>query len=158
RDRRLSACGGRPLRRLGWPYRPPGRGVGNTARVDPDARRYLSAGNRRLSRPRLCDHARGGARAEPLPRRAARGAHGVSRKCEAARGTYDVLPAGQPLRQLVTDAFEELCALYGYRKIQTPVFEDTELFARTAGESSDVVRKEMYTFVDRGDRSLTLRA
>jgi histidyl-tRNA synthetase len=58
----------------------------------------------------------------------------------------------------VVDAFEELCALYGYRKIQTPVFEDTELFARTAGESSDVVRKEMYTFVDRGDRSLTLRA
>jgi histidyl-tRNA synthetase len=58
----------------------------------------------------------------------------------------------------VIDEFERLCALYGYGRIQTPVFEDTELFARTAGESSDVVRKEMYTFTDRGDRSLTLRA
>ena len=52
---------------------------------------------------------------------------------------------------------ERLCALYGYRRIQTPVFEDTELFARTSGEGSDVVQKEMYTFTDRCDRSLTLR-
>ena len=52
---------------------------------------------------------------------------------------------------------ERLCAEYGYRPIQTPVFEDTELFARTSGEGSDVVQKEMYTFADRGDRSLTLR-
>ena len=48
-------------------------------------------------------------------------------------------------------------ALYGYRPIQTPVFEDTELFARTSGAGSDVVQKEMYTFTDRSDRSLTLR-
>jgi histidyl-tRNA synthetase len=74
------------------------------------------------------------------------------------RGTYDVLPRDQPLRRHVVGEFERLCALYGYRPIQTPVFEDTELFARTAGDSSDVVRKEMYTFTDRGDRSLTLRA
>ena len=52
---------------------------------------------------------------------------------------------------------ERLCALYGYRRIQTPVFEDTELFARTSGQGSDVVQKEMYTFTDRCDRSLTLR-
>ena len=52
---------------------------------------------------------------------------------------------------------ERLCAVYGYRPIQTPVFEDTELFARTSGAGSDVVQKEMYTFADRGDRSLTLR-
>src|SRR5262249_39047016 len=51
-----------------------------------------------------------------------------------------------------------LCALYGYRRIDTPVFEDTELFTRTSGEGSDVVSKEMYTFGDRSDRSLTLRA
>jgi len=82
----------------------------------------------------------------------------MSGRFEAPRGTYDVLPADQPLRQHVLDEFERLCALYGYRKIQTPVFEDTELFARTSGDSSDVVRKEMYTFTDRGDRSLTLRA
>jgi histidyl-tRNA synthetase len=58
----------------------------------------------------------------------------------------------------VTGELERVCALYGYRPIQTPVFEDTELFARTSGAGSDVVQKEMYTFTDRGDRSLTLRA
>ena len=52
---------------------------------------------------------------------------------------------------------ERLCALAGYRRIQTPVFEDTDLFARTSGQGSDVVQKEMYTFTDRSDRSLTLR-
>jgi histidyl-tRNA synthetase len=52
---------------------------------------------------------------------------------------------------------ERLCALAGYRPIQTPVFEDTDLFVRTSGEGSDVVRKEMYSFEDRGGRSLTLR-
>jgi histidyl-tRNA synthetase len=52
---------------------------------------------------------------------------------------------------------EEQTALYGWRRIQTPGFEDTGLFARTAGEASDVVNKEMYTFADRSDRSLTLR-
>jgi len=56
------------------------------------------------------------------------------------------------------DEFERLCDLYGYRRIQTPVFEDTELFVRTSGHGSDVVSKEMYTFEDRGSRSLTLRA
>jgi histidyl-tRNA synthetase len=81
----------------------------------------------------------------------------VSPKFEAPRGTHDVLPAEQPLWQRVTGEIERLCALYGYRRIQTPVFEDTELFARTSGAGSDVVQKEMYTFEDRGERSLTLR-
>ena len=78
-------------------------------------------------------------------------------KFEAPRGTHDILPAEQPLWRLALGEAERLCALYGYRRIQTPVFEDTALFARTAGEGSDVVQKEMYTFADRGDRSLTLR-
>ena len=52
---------------------------------------------------------------------------------------------------------ERLAGLYGYRPIQTPVFEDTDLFLRTSGQGSDVVQKEMYTFADRSDRSLTLR-
>ena len=82
----------------------------------------------------------------------------MSGRFEAPRGTYDVLPADQPLRRRVLEEFERLCSLYGYRPIQTPAFEDTELFARTSGEASDVVSKEMYTFTDRGDRSLTLRA
>ena len=78
-------------------------------------------------------------------------------KIEAPRGTHDILPSEQPLWQLVAGEAERLCALYGYRRIQTPVFEDTTLFVRTAGEGSDVVQKEMYTFSDRGGRSLTLR-
>ena len=52
---------------------------------------------------------------------------------------------------------KRLCALYGYRRIQTPGFEHTELFERTSGAGSDIVQKEMYTFADRSDRSLTLR-
>ena len=78
-------------------------------------------------------------------------------RIEAPRGTHDVLPSDQPLWQKVTGEMERLCALYGYRRIQTPVFEDTELFARTSGAGSDIVQKEMYTFEDRSDRSLTLR-
>ena len=76
---------------------------------------------------------------------------------EAPRGTHDITPAEWPAWRRVLDAAEELCARYGYRRIQTPGFEDTELFARTSGAGSDVVQKEMYTFTDRGDRSLTLR-
>jgi histidyl-tRNA synthetase len=76
---------------------------------------------------------------------------------EAPRGTHDVLPAEQPTWRRIIDEAERLCALYGFRPIGTPVFEDTALFTRTAGPGSDVVQKEMYTFVDRGERSLTLR-
>ena len=76
---------------------------------------------------------------------------------EAPRGTHDILPPEQPLWRLVTGEAERLCSLYGYRRIQTPVFEDTALFARTSGEGSDVVQKEMYTFDDKGGRSLSLR-
>ena len=78
-------------------------------------------------------------------------------KLERPRGTHDVVPAEMPSWQRVTGEIERLCALYGYRKILTPVFEDTALFARTSGAGSDVVQKEMYTFTDRSDRSLTLR-
>ena len=78
-------------------------------------------------------------------------------KFEAPRGTQDILPAQQPLWERVIREAEDLCAAYGYRRITTPIFEDTELFARTSGAGSDVVQKEMYTFTDRGDRSLTLR-
>ena len=78
-------------------------------------------------------------------------------RVERPRGTHDVVPAEMPLWQRVTGEIEQLCGLYGYRKILTPVFEDTALFARTSGQGSDVVQKEMYTFTDRSDRSLTLR-
>ncbi len=77
---------------------------------------------------------------------------------ERPRGTRDVLPDEQPVWQRITRTAEEVCALYGYDRIQTPVFEDTDLFQRTSGAGSDIVQKEMYTFTDRGKRSLTLRA
>src|SRR4029077_6445872 len=105
----------------------------------------LSARDRRLPGPRTGDDARRRARAQSVPRGAAR----VTR-IEAPRGTHDVLPSQQPLWQKVTGEMERLCDLYGYRRIQTPVFEDTELFRRTAGAGSDIVQKEMYTFEDRG--------
>jgi histidyl-tRNA synthetase len=78
-------------------------------------------------------------------------------KFEAPPGTHDVLDKDWPHWGRIVREVERLCALYGYRPITTPVFEETELFARTSGGGSDVVQKEMYTFVDRGDRSLTLR-
>jgi histidyl-tRNA synthetase len=76
---------------------------------------------------------------------------------EAPRGTHDILPSEQPLWQWVTAQMQEVCALYGYRRIDTPGFEDTDLVIRTSGGGSDVVQKETYTFTDRGGRSLTLR-
>jgi histidyl-tRNA synthetase len=76
---------------------------------------------------------------------------------EAPRGTHDILPSEQPLWQWVTGRMEEVCALYAYRRIDTPGIEDTELIVRTSGGGSDVVQKETYTFTDRGGRSLTLR-
>jgi histidyl-tRNA synthetase len=78
-------------------------------------------------------------------------------KIKAPRGTFDVLPAEQPIRESIVRAAESAAARYGYGRITTPTFEDTALFARTAGEGSDIVRKEMYTFEDRSGRSLTLR-
>jgi len=80
----------------------------------------------------------------------------VTAHFQAPRGTHDVLPADATWWHVVR-MIEEVAALYGYGRIQTPGFEDTGLFARTAGEASDVVHKEMYSFADRSDRSLTLR-
>jgi histidyl-tRNA synthetase len=75
---------------------------------------------------------------------------------QAPRGTHDVLPYDRRWWHVIR-TMEEQAVLYGWGRIQTPGFEDTALFARTAGEASDVVNKEMYTFPDRSDRSLTLR-
>jgi histidyl-tRNA synthetase len=78
-------------------------------------------------------------------------------RIEAPRGTHDVLASDWPHWERIVREVERLCALYGYRAITTPVFEDTDLFQRTSGAGSDVVQKEMYTFLDRSGRSLTLR-
>jgi histidyl-tRNA synthetase len=73
------------------------------------------------------------------------------------RGTLDLLPPEGSRVRALYDRAASLARLHGYRYVETPVFEATELFARTSGETSDVVAKEMYTFPDRRGRSLTLR-
>lgn len=76
---------------------------------------------------------------------------------KAARGTQDVLPGQSYQWQALERIIRETAALYGFKEIRTPVFEHTELFLRSVGETTDVVQKEMYTFEDKGGRSITLR-
>jgi len=75
----------------------------------------------------------------------------------APRGTQDILPGTSPRWQYIEGRFREICRLYGFSEIRTPTFEETELFARHTGETTDIVKKQMYTFTDRGGRSLALR-
>ncbi|HVD87193.1 MAG TPA: histidine--tRNA ligase [Solirubrobacterales bacterium] len=81
----------------------------------------------------------------------------MASKYQAPRGTFDVLPAQARSRARVERAAAEIFARAGYEPIATPAFEDTELFERGVGQSTDIVRKEMFTFEDKGGRSLTLR-
>ena len=75
----------------------------------------------------------------------------------APRGTFDILPPQSRRWQALERRIDDVCARFGYGEIRTPVFEATDVFTRTLGETTDVVDKEMYTFVDRGGRSITLR-
>src|SRR6476659_4825722 len=76
---------------------------------------------------------------------------------KAPRGTFDVLPEQEPVRRRIHAASRGALEAAGYGRIETPVFEDTDLFARGVGESTDIVQKQMFTFTDQGERSLTLR-
>ncbi len=78
-------------------------------------------------------------------------------KLRAVRGTQDLLPDAWARHRHVEETARRVTALFNYRSVATPVFEFTEVFARTLGETSDVVTKEMYTFADKGGDSLTLR-
>ncbi|MFL0507547.1 histidine--tRNA ligase [Ureibacillus sp. 179-F W5.1 NHS] len=73
------------------------------------------------------------------------------------RGTQDILPEQTAKWQKVESVLRELSRVYRYKEIRTPIFEQTELFQRGVGDTTDIVQKEMYTFEDRGGRSLTLR-
>ncbi|MGI9953478.1 histidine--tRNA ligase [Moorellaceae bacterium AZ2] len=73
------------------------------------------------------------------------------------RGTEDILPGTSEKWYYLEEKARFLCRLYGYREIRTPIFEHTELFHRGVGDTTDIVEKEMYTFYDRSERSLTLR-
>ena len=75
----------------------------------------------------------------------------------APKGTQDILPTESHRWQWVERTIRDLCAQYGFREIRTPVFEHTEVFLRGVGDTTDVVTKEMYTFEDKGGRSVTLR-
>ncbi|HCZ9871753.1 TPA: histidine--tRNA ligase [Staphylococcus aureus] len=73
------------------------------------------------------------------------------------RGTQDILPEDSKKWRYIENQLDELMTFYNYKEIRTPIFESTDLFARGVGDSTDVVQKEMYTFKDKGDRSITLR-
>ena len=75
----------------------------------------------------------------------------------AVKGTRDLLPSETSVWQRVEEEARHVLAAYNFREIRTPVLEPTELFARSVGSDSDIVTKEMYTFQDRGEESLTLR-
>ncbi len=73
------------------------------------------------------------------------------------KGTKDVLPSDSYKWQYVESMARKAAHLYGFREIRTPAFEHTELFTRSIGDDTDVVKKEMYTFLDKGNRSITLK-
>lgn len=73
------------------------------------------------------------------------------------RGTQDILPKDSYKWQYIEDTLKNVCEKYNYQEIRTPIFESTDLFVRAVGDTTDIVNKEMYTFKDKGDRSMTLR-
>ncbi len=78
-------------------------------------------------------------------------------KLQPVRGTHDILPDEHEQRRFITNQIADLASCYGYNEIATPIFEFTEVFQRTLGDTSDIVSKEMYTFEDRSGESITLR-
>src|SRR5438477_2711041 len=76
---------------------------------------------------------------------------------QPARGTQDLLPETMRRHRRVSETARQHAELYGFAEIATPIFEFTEVFARPIGEHTDIVAKEMYTFIDRGAEELTLR-
>ena len=76
---------------------------------------------------------------------------------KAVKGTQDVLPSDSYKNRFLENTLLDIAANFGFKEIRTPVFEHTELFARGVGDTTDVVQKEMYTFLDKGGRSITLR-
>ena len=76
---------------------------------------------------------------------------------QAPKGTRDMLPRDAHIWQTIESVMRRRAALAGYREVRTPVFEHTELFLRGVGDTTDIVQKEMYTFKDKGDRSITLK-
>lgn len=76
---------------------------------------------------------------------------------KAPRGTKDITPKDAYKWNYVENKFREVCALFGYEEMRTPIFEHTELFKRSVGDTTDIVQKEMYSFEDKGKRDITLK-
>jgi len=76
---------------------------------------------------------------------------------KSIKGTHDILPSEAYKWRFVEDKVRQICADFGFKEIRVPVFEYTELFKRGVGDTTDVVQKEMYTFIDKGGRDMTLR-
>lgn len=76
---------------------------------------------------------------------------------KAPRGTQDILPEDQPYWRFIEEHMHRICSLYGYQKLDIPIFEETSLFERGVGEGTDIVEKEMYSFEDKGGEPITLR-
>src|SRR6185312_8009015 len=142
----------RAVRRLDRSHRPGRRRPRHTDREHHAADAGVAAGDGGRTRTRPGNHPRARARVEPVPRAAA-----VSERFQPPRGTRDWFGDDAAVRRNVIDLARSVFEPAGYGEVVTPGFEDTELFARSSGESSDVVSKEMYTFEDRGGRSVTLR-
>ena len=156
RDERRAVLRRRAVPGLGRPGRPARAATGR--RCSRSIETLLERVRRRDDRlpgPHGHHHARARARHQPVP---ARARAAVSRVIQAPRGTFDVLPEDAARREAARGARASgSSARAGYRRIETPAFEATELFARGVGEATDIVQKEMYTFDDGGGRSLTLR-
>ena len=75
---------------------------------------------------------------------------------KAVQGTRDILPESEMAWRLVETVVRDTCERFGYHRIETPIFEETGVYARGVGAGTDIVEKEMYTFKDRSDTSLTL--
>ena len=81
----------------------------------------------------------------------------MGNKMQAPKGTKDMLPSDAYKWHYIEDKLRKLSDEFGVREIRTPMFESTDLFKRGVGETTDVVQKEMYTFEDKGGRSITLK-
>jgi histidyl-tRNA synthetase len=78
-------------------------------------------------------------------------------KLRSIRGTKDILPNDSAMWRAAEEAIRRVMVAYNYQEIRTPIFEQTSLFSRSIGELTDIVSKEMYTFLDRSEESITLR-
>ena len=76
---------------------------------------------------------------------------------KAPRGTKDITPKDAYKWNYIENKFREVCSLFGYEEMRTPIFEHTELFKRSVGDTTDIVQKEMYSFMDKGNRDITLK-